>query len=321
MLEGRRAGMGTVSPETIVARAKLAEQCGFDGLRIGEYIETQEPVARISPGRPPSMLAPIATTALLAATTTRVRISSSVFVAPYHDPLVLARELATIDQMSGGRMSLGLGIGGPRAAFARTKRVGAPADRSAHMEELVLAMRSIWQDDIAAFSGTYFGFESIETFPKPVQSPLPVWLAGTTDALLHRAARIADGWIGVANDPLGVPSSDIPASIMRLRELLAAEGRANAPFSFAINVVGSIAATREAAHEQAVAVLPGNATMPVEEFLRAGVIGAADDFVRRLVDLRNSGITEASVGFFEPDLDAAKRQIEQFAELVLPALR
>jgi len=167
--------------------AALAEELGFDAYFLPEH--HQEPYW-------PS--APLITLAAIAARTSRIRLGTAVTVMALHNPVRLAEEVATLDQLSGGRVILGLGLGYQRKDFAA---LGVPRQhRRALLEEGVQVLRSAWSHRPFTFSGAHFGFENVSVFPEPYQRPHPpIWLGAWTRQGVRRAGRIADGWI---TDPL-----------------------------------------------------------------------------------------------------------------------
>ena len=131
--------------------------------------------------------------AYLAGVTERVRIGSSVVVLPYRNPIVQARAVQTIDVLSGGRISLGVGAGHVRA---ESEALGVPYDeRAAMTEEYIQVMRAVWAGDAASFHGRYFDFDEALTLGRTVQRPPPIYYGGMAKAAIRRAVRLCDGWL------------------------------------------------------------------------------------------------------------------------------
>jgi probable F420-dependent oxidoreductase len=118
-----------------------------------------------------------------------------VLLLPEHNPVVVAKQAASLDRLSGGRLTLGVGVGWSREEFAA---LGVPFEhRAARTAEYVAAMRTLWRDDVASFDGKFVGFEAIRVNPKPVRDRrIPVVLGGNSDAALRRVAAWGDGWYG-----------------------------------------------------------------------------------------------------------------------------
>jgi probable F420-dependent oxidoreductase len=164
------------------------------------------------------MTDPLETLAYVAACSTTVKLGTCVVVAPLHSPAVLAKRVSTIDNLSGGRMLLGLGIGWQREEYAA---VGAPfRQRGARLEECMGAMRALWTQAPATFTGEHFSFTRVYSTPQPARGAVPIVLGGNSDAALDRAARIGDGWF-----PFTIGPDEFAEKAGRLREIAVVHGR------------------------------------------------------------------------------------------------
>ena len=316
--EGRFIPMGALGPEHLFPPAELAEELGYDGLWIGEFMESQADVTGQFSNPPPSYYAPLTLLAMLAARTSRVRLTTGVLVLPYHDPLILGREVATLDVLSGGRVTLGTGLGGAVENYRRTRKLHGPLNRAALMEESVRALRVLWEERRATFTGDYFEFHDVETFPKPLQRPLPIVMAGGADAVVERIGRLANGWIDTYLPPDGM-RTHLEALYASARKA----GRAGERFEIMRSFFCSIAATDEAAQRQRQESVPGGrptgrANDGEREFL---LIGSPDTIVRQLRRYDGVGVTEFNIAFYHRDVATALTQIRMFAKEVLPAFR
>jgi probable F420-dependent oxidoreductase len=164
-------------------------------------------------------LDPLGTLTLAAAVTERVRLGTSVLVAPWYSPTVLARSLTTLDHISGGRLTVGLGLGWSLDEY---EAVGVPQRRLGnHSEEILDVLDAIWTDDIVSHDGERYHVRPSTIFPKPVQNPRPpLLLAAYTPAGLDRIARRADGWT-----PAGLPVDAIAPMWSTIRDLAAGYAR------------------------------------------------------------------------------------------------
>jgi probable F420-dependent oxidoreductase len=315
--EGRFIPMGGVTPAHMFRAAERAEALGYDGLWLGEYMETQ-PDVRAQYHAAPSYYAPLTTLAMLAARTSRLRLTTGVLILPYHDPLILAMELATLDVLSGGRVTIGTGLGGTLDTFRRTRKVTGPINRAALMEESVRAMRLLWEEDRATFVGRYFEFHDVETLPKPIQKPFPIVMAGGATEVVERIGRLANGWIDtfLLPDVMRSHVEQLQASAHRV-------GRGDERFEIMRSFFCSIASTDEAAARQRLEAIPGGkpagrANDAEREYL---LVGSPATVVQQLRRYRGVGITEFNVAFFHRDIETALTQIELFAREVIPAVR
>jgi probable F420-dependent oxidoreductase len=198
-------GIGTgARPEVIRAVASAAEAAGFATLWAGEHVVlVDQPTSRYpysSDGRiavpaDADWLDPLLALSFAAAVTTTIGLATGVLLLPEHNPVVAAKQAATLDVLSAGRLTLGVGIGWSAEEFAA---LGVPFPRRAQRTaEYVAAMRALWADDPASFSGEFTRFDSVRVNPKPVRgSRIPIVLGGNSDPSLARVATIGDGWYG-----------------------------------------------------------------------------------------------------------------------------
>jgi probable F420-dependent oxidoreductase len=190
----------TVQPDALARVATLAEELGYDSFWVGEHPVLPDPPSPDSPFDPRLTLAdPVVVLSFLAAVTHRVRLATGVVLLPLRNPVVLAKQLASLDVLSGGRLMFGFGLGYIRPEAAA---VGVPfAERAARGLEYLEAMRSLWHDDKPAYHGRYVDFDHIDARPRPTQSDLHVVTGGTSQGALRRAITLAHGWYGFVLRP------------------------------------------------------------------------------------------------------------------------
>jgi len=198
-------GIGTgARPDVIRAVAVAAEEAGFATLWSGEHVVlVDRPVSRYpysADGRigvpvGEDWLDPLLGLTFAAAVTSRITVGTGVLLLPEHNPVLAAKQAATLDVLSGGRLVLGIGIGWSAEEFAA---LGIPfARRGQRAAEYVAAMRRLWSDDVASFQGEFTSFEAVRVNPKPVRDRrIPVIVGGNSDAALKRVAAFGDGWYG-----------------------------------------------------------------------------------------------------------------------------
>ncbi|MFA1540913.1 LLM class F420-dependent oxidoreductase [Actinomadura monticuli] len=182
-------------PRTAASVAELAEELGYDSVWVGDHVVLPSPRVGPSPMEPGDpILDPLVALAHLAARTERIALGTGVVVLPQRNPLILAKQLASIDVLSEGRLIFGTAAG---YLEPELRAVGVPAEgRGARTDEYLAAMRSLWCDDEPAFHGRHVDFADVDAHPRPVQRPIPVVTGGHSPAALRRAARYADGWYG-----------------------------------------------------------------------------------------------------------------------------
>src|SRR6201999_2842467 len=138
---------------------------------------------------------PMVALAFAAAASSRITIATGVLLLPEHNPVIVAKQAASLDRLAGGRLTLGVGVGWSREEF---DALGVPFERrAARTAEYVAAMRTLWRDDVASFDGEFVRFDSVRVNPKPVRDRrIPIMLGGNSDAALRRVAAWRDGWYG-----------------------------------------------------------------------------------------------------------------------------
>jgi probable F420-dependent oxidoreductase len=214
--------------ERIRQVAVAADRLGYHVLWTAEHVIFPSEVTTPYPygGRFPypvtdPILDVVATLSYVAAITSRIRLGSSVMVLPYRNPIVLAKQLATLDVLSGGRLLLGVAGGWLREEF---ELLGVPfSERGARMDEYLTLVRALWTEDRVTFSGRWFTLRDAAFFPKPIQQPPPIWIGGSSPAALRRVARLGDGWVAVPRPRLDDLANDI-AEIRRLAEQAGRDG-------------------------------------------------------------------------------------------------
>jgi probable F420-dependent oxidoreductase len=214
--------------DVLDAVARAADAAGFATLWVGEHVVmVDEPASRYpyaDDGRiavPPEAdwLDPVVALSFAGAATTRIGLATGVLLLPEHEPVALAKRLASLDVLSGGRLTLGVGVGWSREEF---EAVGVPFERrGARASEYVDVLRTLWRDDVASFEGEFVRFSGIRVNPKPLRRRIPVVVGGNSDAALRRAARWGDGWYGFDLGSLDVVRERVAA----LRAMTASAGR------------------------------------------------------------------------------------------------
>lgn len=190
-------------PATAARIARLAEDAGLESLWTAEHVVLPDPQAPPSPLPPQAkLLDPAVSLAFVAAHTRRVRLATGIVILPQRNPVVLAKEMASVDVVSGGRLELGIGAGYLEPEFAA---IGAPfADRGARTDEYLDAMVALWTEEKPRFDGRYVRFAGVDAHPRPVQRPHPpIHVGGQSPGAYRRAVTRGRGWYGFALDLAG----------------------------------------------------------------------------------------------------------------------
>jgi probable F420-dependent oxidoreductase len=195
-------------PDSALEICRCAERAGFDSVWGGEHVIRP---TRISspypytedgemPGEPDTPIPdPLIWLAYVAAAAPTLRLGTCILILPQRNPVVLAKELATLDQLTGGRVDLGLGVGWLEEEF---RALGVSWERrGARNDEYVAAMRALWAGPHAEFHGEFVDFEPVTCSPRPVNGTIPILVGGDSPSAIRRAARLADGYFPGTNDP------------------------------------------------------------------------------------------------------------------------
>jgi probable F420-dependent oxidoreductase len=163
------------------------------------------------------------TLGFLAAVTKRIRLSSGVLIAPQRQTGVIAKQAAQADLLSGGRLRLGIGVGWNHVEYEALAQDWKT--RGARQAEQVEVLRRLWSEDLVTFNGRFHALQEVNIVPPPIQRPIPIWLGGSSDAVVIRAARLGDGWM-----PIMAPDEKAEQKLVLLREEMKKHGRDPARF-------------------------------------------------------------------------------------------
>jgi probable F420-dependent oxidoreductase len=292
---------GEFDPEGFRAYLTRVEELGFDSAW------TQEQVLGAAP-----QLGPIETMTYAAACTQRLRLGCTVFVSTLHSPAHLAKSVSTLDQLSRGRIEVGVGTGGKARPFAA---FGIRADRYiARFTEGVELMKALWTQDRVTFDGEFWQLKNAAMEPKPFQKPYPpLWFGGSGPAALRRAVRMSDGFFGAGSSPTAL----FAEQVRLVRDALAESDRARESFPIAKRVYVAIDENTGRARERMNAALEEIYGTRVPSIEAAAVAGAPADCVRELRAVAQAG---AELILCTAVFDQAEHA-ERLAADVIPELR
>jgi probable F420-dependent oxidoreductase len=258
---------------------------------------------------------PLVSLAAAAAVTSRVHLGTSILLAPLHPPVLLAKQLATIDLVSNGRLLVGIGIGGRPDDFTA---VGAPFDhRGGRTAEMIRIMKQVWSGQPVRHQGRHFTIECGVVGPAPVQRPHPpVWMGGIQEAALQRVGRIADGFIGTG----GAGPEGFAAMWTRVRQVVREAGRAADKFPNACLAYFNVGEDREQAKVQAMATMTryyGTQFISRYDPERALIFGGPEECARRAQAYFDAGVQHLILVPTTPEVG----QVDRVAREVVPGLR
>ena len=224
--------------------AVAAERLGFDSVWGNDHISTQRYV-RDEFDTPPRFYDPLTYLAYVAASTTKLRLATAVLVLPFRHPVMVAKQAATLDQLSRGRLVLGVGVGAYREEF-EAMYPGRDMHRGRYVDEFIDALSLLFSEQRASYSGEFIRFDDVESYPKPLQDPLPILSGGNSPGSRLRAATIAHGWLPACLTP--VEYADGLDEIRRLEP--DSHQETSRPFEATIQLVVSMQDRHEGAVER-----------------------------------------------------------------------
>lgn len=305
-----RFGFVGVSDVSRTAEVALRlEALGFDAMGMGEHVMLGDPPTETHMGLP--------VLAAAAGATRRIRLVSAITLLPLYHPVLLAKLVTTMDRISSGRFTLGIGAGGDSAADFRSMNV-AVEERGARCTEALGLLRRLWTEEEVTHEGKFYHCDRVTLRPRPVQQPHPpVWVAGRQPAAMRRAARLGEGWLPYMYSP-----AKYRESITTIREAAANAGRDLADFAWGYDVYVMMAATQEEAMRAAIASFGYRSSRDPASIIRDyWLVGTPAQVVKGVEEIIAAGAREI---FFttryvgqDPDLETARL----LAAEVLPHFR
>jgi probable F420-dependent oxidoreductase len=253
------------------ALTDFLEASDIDSLWLSDRLSSPAPVPEV-----------MTTLAAVAARTTRLKLGPSVVVLPYRTPVVAAKEMGTLDWLSRGRFfpAVGVGVELPREFEASGV---AFRERGRRTDEMIRVMRLLWTEEEVTFHGEFYHLERISVFPRPWQTPPPIWIGGKSEAAQRRTARLGDGWI-----PSFITPAEFRAGVERVRALAQAEGRTVPDDHFGTLINFAIGPTADAARAMADPYLP-RGRVDDETMRQATAFGPVEVVIDKLEEYVKAG--------------------------------
>lgn len=302
-----------------VRLARAAEALGYDGIWGNDHLVTPL-FLRAGGGSAPSFYDPLIVLAHVAAATARLRLGTAVIALPLRDPVTLAKQAATLDVLSGGRLSLGVGVGAYRDEFTALHPADDPAARGLVFDERLAAVRLLLDEGRGSYRGGSLAFADIELFPRPAQRPLPIYIGGHATRAIERAARWGQGWM-----PGWQPAAALRKGVALLKARLSSLERAPA----SVEVAPELSATVGRHHEDAVARYEASGFVRHRRsrdrtsrdpalMVASNLVGSADAILEQVATLAAAGVDHcAAIAFPAQTIDELLEQWQQFSEEVM----
>jgi probable F420-dependent oxidoreductase len=304
-----------IAPDSLVRIATEAEMLGFDYVTVSDHVMIPTSIASRYPysesgefpsGAGAARLEQLTTAAFIAAATSKLGIVTSVMVVPHRPAVLTAKILATIDYLSKGRLTLGIGAGWCKEEF---EAIGAPPfeDRGHVTDEWMMACKELWAKDEPKFDGKYVKFSEVVFTPKPVQKSIPIWVGGESGPAMRRTAKYGDAWYPIGTNPQ-FPMDTLTrfkAGAAKLRDLTSKAGRNPSAVALAYRVSSNPEAQPKG-------------TVDGERKL---FTGSAADFAGDIRALSDAGVTSFDFGMFGPTLAATIDNMRRFKDEVVAKVK
>ena len=306
--------------ESLRALATRAEALGFEHLWMADHIIIPKNITslypytadREAPFEPTSFYyEPLTALAYVAACTERIRLGTHVLIVPYRNPVITAKQISTLDRLSGGRVILGIGVGWMEEEF---KMLGWDyySERGAVTDEYLRLYKELWTQDDPSFEGRFYNFSDAAFHPKPIQKPHPpIWVGGHTRAAIRRTAELGDGWIPIGLRPPAIlEPEEMGQKINQIREMAEKAGRSPDAIEVCFSAGVNFTDGREASSSG-------------ERSLSSWFSGTPEQIAEDFRSYEAVGVSHFNVGIGrdrQGDLNARLESMEQFAKEIMPLL-
>ena len=288
---------GVQDPQQVLEFGPLAENLGFDSIWVMDHLFNTGYIRERLEDRP--YYHPMSTLSYLAATTSKVILGTSVLVLPYHNPVELAKYVATLDQISGGRVTLGVGVGAMTEEF---DALGiSMRNRGSLTNECIDMMKELWSSNLPKYQSNRWDFSDLYFSPKPLQESIPIWVGGSSPGAIRRTALRGDGW-----HPTGLSAEDYALTKRQIIDIATAAGRDSSKMEWSTRVEVEVHGKPSSERASSRSTLPGDPP----DMVKAGIRSYEEAGVKHIVLALNSG-----------DVDALKRLMETIASEVIPEFK
>lgn len=318
--EGLMLPIPFVEPDDFVRIGQAAERLGYDSVWGNDHLTTQDYVRQLFPDTPPAFYDVLITLAVVGAATTRLRLGTALLVLPMRDPVWVAKQAATLDQLTGGRFILGTGIGAYREEFEAWGPRLKGARRGEMAEEGLELLHRLFTERSVTHAGRHYACAGLEMFPKPRQQPFPIFVGGHNIENVRRAARWGQGWL-----PGWRPFEELEERIGLLRRLASEHGRDPDAIEIAPQFSVTVARTMEdaeraymasglVAHRKSLAYTGRDLSRQVD----ANLVGSPDVIREKVARLEAIGVQHCSALMFPTEtVSEMLEQMQWLAETVM----
>ncbi|HET9200600.1 MAG TPA: TIGR03619 family F420-dependent LLM class oxidoreductase [Dehalococcoidia bacterium] len=294
------AGLPFSSPDAFYRWVDVCEDSNVDSIWLTERLVSPTP-----------FLEPLTAFGVIAGRTKRLKFGMNATVIPLRDPLVLAKQCATLDYLSGGRLLPAFGVGRDTAPeFAATGR--EPRGRGERANEILQLIARLWSKDSVDFDGRYYKYSGASISPKPVQQPLPIWIGGSSDAAIRRTALYGTGWLGGIMAP-----AQVAPVVQKIKAAVAEAGRVIDDDHYGAGFPFRFGSPDDEVVQRAAERLRRLGEAPVESYL---ALGGADDILSRAAEYARAGVSKFVLSPIAAGDDDFLEQTRRLDAEVLPIL-
>ena len=306
--------------------AVKAEALGYDSVWGNDHVATQQYVIDDF-GSTPNYFAPLITLAAIAEHTKNLKIATALLVLPIRQPGILAKELASLDQLSGGRLRLGVGLGAYREEFEHLfGRFSKGKNRGKMLDEMLMLLQRLFTEEEVTYDGEYFSVKELRSTPKPVSRPFPFYIGGNSEKGMDRAVKYGTGWL-----PSGFTVAEMKEKVSLLEEKLEKAGRSLEEMDIAPQYSVALGRTHEEAWEKYTKSQQYRHMLSLADSTMTGVdlndcvnrdlIGTPQELIERIHQYREAGVTSfPAILFTANTLSEFYEEMQWFAEEVMNKL-
>lgn len=322
--EGLFYPVGFTSISSLKLITQKAEELGFDSVWGNDHITTQRYIR--DRGEKPNFFEPLIVFSSLAASTNLIRLGTSVIIAPIRNPVVLAKQAITLDHVSNGRFTLGIGLGAYREEF---EACGYTGKRGQLLDEVAVVLRKLFDEPIVNFAGKYLKIKDVEMYPRPLQKPFPLYIGGNSPQVLQRVALWGNGWTPAALTP-----DELGDAIEKIRMLKKSHDRGSIEIEIAPEFGCSIHRDRSKAREAFLkslmyhhlkslrtSTLKSLKSFDDEELIKRNFVGNSEDIIRKIESYESIGVNHLWFDFIANSVNELIEMMELFAAEVFPSFK
>ena len=304
----------------------LAEKLGYDSVWGNDHVSTQHYVRGVFPS-PPNYYAPLPVLASIAENTTKLKVATALLVFPFRNPAMIAKEVATVDQLSGGRLILGVGIGAYREEFiAMEGEKAKKIHRGTLLDESLEVVDRLFKEESVTHKGEYYDLQEVQSYPKPLQNPFPFYIGGNSPQGRYRTARFGMGWL-----PAVLTPQEIKQGVGEIKQYCEEFGRSHEEIDIAPQLSVAIGPTKEKAlekfqksqlfHHMESLKKSTLKNQDASDYSSRNLIGTPEDVMEIISQYAEAGVnTFSALLFADNSLESFMESMQQFSEDIMAKL-